>query len=306
MTDEGGHPIEGVEFREGVPTEAVAPETIRSGLASDRASVRSRAATAAAGLTHRDPGAVLALAPTLVDCLQSDQRVVVYQCLLALSHVAEDDPAALVPAVDRLVALLSWDLSLVRMLAARILGAVVRERPAALVPHAGALVAAASREPSAVLDPTEIAEGIENRHARESLQRVNRDEQVQQARARETLVNVLVVVAGHDPAAVAPHVADLAELLADDSAAVVAAAADSCRLVAEADPAAAGPARDALCDALAHPAEAVVAAAVPALGYLGDPAAIEPLQALAADADRSAELRDLARDTADFLASRGG
>lgn len=302
MTDAGSHAIETVDLEDGVPTTEVSPETIRSGLASDRPTVRSKAATVAAGLTQRDPAVLYDLAPVLMDSLDDDQRVVRYQSLIALSHVAEDDPGALGPAIDRLVALLSAELPVVRLLAARILGFVVLEQPEALTAHVEALLAAARDEPADVLDPDEIENTVAEAHGRRSVETVTREVQRQQSLARDTLVNVLVEVAEHDPEALAAHVPALADLLADDHAGVVTAAADVCRILAETDPETVAPAVEPLCDVLEKPDDSVVATAVPALGYAGDPTAIEPLRAVADDEGRSAELRDLAAETADFLA----
>lgn len=304
MADPGGHPIEAVELAEGVPRDDVAPATVRSGLESDRATVRSTAATVAAGLAQSDPDALSELAPALVDRLGDDQRVVVYQSLIALSHVARDDPGSLVPAVDRLVARLSDDLPVIRTLSARILGFVVLERPGVLADHAGALVDAALADPDEVLDADAIADEVSDRHGRRSLEEVNRRARTQTVLARQTVANVLVEVAAHDPDAVGAHVDGVVDLLEDD-AGVVTAAADVLRILAEADPALVEPTIDSLCDVLDHPDESVVATAVPALGHAGDPSAVSALRDLAADEDRSAELRELAAETADFLESSG-
>lgn len=135
-----------MDLEEGIPAVAVAPETVRFGLTSDRPAVRTHATTVAAGLAHTDPASVRDLAPALREALADDKCVAAFESLTALSRVASDDLSVVLPAVARLVALLDHDLHAVRATAAGLLGEVAADRPDALTDHVDALVVAAAAE----------------------------------------------------------------------------------------------------------------------------------------------------------------
>lgn len=305
MTDAAGHEIMAFEVSRERPPEDVPVEVLRSGLRSEDSIVRAHAAAVASNLPEAEFDTLAAVVPALVEGLDDDRLVVAFHAATALSLVAEDRPGRLEPAVPGLVSLLGSDLSLIRASAARALGLVAIEHPGFLVGHVETLLSGAAREPEDVLDPEMIERADFDYDRADKYHAVNREERLQQARARTIAANLVVEVADHDPSAVAPHVPSLVALLDDEDDAVVTAAAAALGRVARGEPDAVAEADavDALQDLLDRPDDGVVANAVVALGFVGDPAAVEPLRDLAGEgADRDGDLRDLARETADFLA----
>lgn len=306
MTEQSTHEIMTVEMDDGVPTEPVSVETLQSGLESDTASVRTEAARVAAGVAERDPETVVTVLPTLIDLLDDDQRVVVYQTAMALSVVAEDHYDELEPAIDPLVELTTHELKLIRLLAARTLGFIALERADLFVEHVGDLVEATIEEPEGVFDDEELREHVDNDRVRGGFRQVNTQHELRQMYTRNVTVNLLIEVAEHDPTAMEPHVDTFVELLGDDDPGIARGSAEILGYVAREEVADLDAAVDPLVDLLDHFDESVVATAITTLGFVGDPAAAESLWQLAderddEDADHPADLYDLAAETADFL-----
>jgi len=305
MTDAERHEIMAVDPETDLPEAEVAPETVRSGLDSDDTIVRMHAAKVAAVLGRADAERVAPLADDLADALDDERNVVSFQSAIALACIAEEDVDRLEPAVPELVAMLSDEFADVRELSARALATVVQDRSDLFVDHVDGLIAAAGQEPENVLDPEAEPEAeLDPETVQSPTQTVNKEKHVQQMLARETAANVLAETATHDPAAAEPHVPDLVDLLSDPNIGVATAAADVLGTVAEENPAAVADAVDPLRDLLDEDDENLVAVAVRALGFADDPAAVPELRELAADEDRSEDLRDLAAETADYLADR--
>lgn len=306
MPNSNTHEIMSVPLDEGVPTGPVSPETIRSALDSDTASIRTRGATVAAGLTERDPETVATLIPDLIERLHDDQRVVIYQSLMALSNVAEDNQDDLEPAIERLVELTVHDLKLIRLIAARTLGYVALERPELFVEYTETLVAATVDEPEGVFDDEDLTERIDDQELLESYQQVNQQQEIRQTYTRTVTMNLLIEVAEHEPSAVEPYADEFIGLLTDDDPAIVRGAAELVGLIARENEDAVDDAVDPLLTLLEFPAQDVVATTITTLGFIGDEAAAEPLWEFAAEGDEDdpmhdQDLYDLAAETAEFL-----
>lgn len=301
MTDATSHEILSVDPEDGVDPDDVSLAALRSGLDSDDDQVRTHAAKVAAVLAQSDVDAVADLLDALADRLEDQWNVVVYQTMIALHTVAEERPGDLEPVVPEVVGVLHRDLPVLKVLTARTLGHVAVDDAGTLTDHVEVLVDAVREEPDDILDRENLEEATREDHTYH--ERVNREGQTQQTLAREIVANVLVEVTEADPAAVEPHVSSVIDLLGDDDGAVVSASADVVGTIGRADAAAVADAVDPLCDLLDHRDEAVAANAISALGYVGDPAAVDPLREVAEDEARDEELRELAADTADFLAS---
>lgn len=312
-----------------VPTEDLAaldPETlsaaevpveqVRAGLASEDNQVRTHAAQVVAALAADDAAAARPLVPDLAAALGDERTVVNRECAAALAAVAEASPADARPAVDPLVAVLDDDVPVVRLYAAGAVRPVAAAHPEWFAPHVERLLALMAASPT---DPTAgHGEGpTDDPHLRERVAQVGAEERRRQLAARTIVANVVLAVAQTDPEALTPHVDALVDLVRDAEGAVLAAAAGALAAVAETDPDAvvAAGAVDPLRDCLTVPDRDVLVHAVTALGYVGDPAAVDDLRAFAAgddplaDADGSGgvaddDLRELAAETADWLAGQ--
>lgn len=302
MTDATSHEILAIDPEEGVDSDDVSLAALRSGLESEDDQVRTHAAKVAAVLAQSDVDAVVDLLDALGARLDDRWNVVVYQTMIALHTVAEERPAELEPVVPEVVGVFYRDLPVLKTLTARTLGHLAVEDAEALTDHVDALLDVVREDPEDILGDGPVDEAAREDHTYH--ERINREGRTQQTIAREIVANALVEVAEADVEAVTPHVSTLIGLLdEDEDASVVSATADVVGTIGRSD---AGPVDDAvgpLCDLLDHRDDAVVANAVSALGYVGDPAAVAPLEAVAEDDERDEELRELAADTADFLAA---
>jgi len=304
MAETTDHEVITVELEAGEPVGSVDLDVVRSGLENEQNMVRTHAANVALGVAQADGDRAVELAPALRDAIRDDHRVVVHRTVAALAVVADEAPERVEPAVGRLVELLDYDVPSVETNAARALAALAVETPGVLVDHVDALTAAVAAEPEDLVDPEAIADAEYDDQAR-SLNLYNASHVTEQAGARQVVANLLVTVADHDPATVAPHVSDLVETLSTNDATVQTAVVDALASVAEADAATlAGTGTvDTLSALLDHPDETLVATTVATLGHVGDPAAVDSLRAVADDADRDADLREFAAETADVLAT---
>lgn len=301
MTDATHHDILDVTVGSDDPADDVPVETLRSGLQSDDGGVRLHAANVASFVPREEVETLKAVLPALIDCLDDDKRVIVYQSTIALSLVAEDEPELLEDTVPRLVELLEHDLSLARTMAAKCLGHVALDHPEYFADQVDELVAATATAPTEVIDPDHIENPDLDRAQRETLRGIEREEGVREQFAREITANLLVELAEYDPALLEPHTETLADLLSGENVPVTTAIADVVAAMAREEPAVVDDAVEPLCAVLDHVDERLVATAVSALGFIGDPAAVDPLRELADDEERDEDLRDLATETADFL-----
>lgn len=301
MNDATGHDILDVQVGPDDPATDVSVQTLRSGLESEDNGVRLQAASVASFVPREEIETLEAVTPQLLDLLDDEKGVIVNQATIALAIVAEESPELLEDGVPRLVELLVHDHSHVRAMAAKALGHVVVDHPEYFTDLIDPLVAAAVTPPTDAVDVDKLDDPSIERSQRETLLGLNHEEATRQQYAREITANLLVEIADHDPAAVAPHASDLLVLVEEGNVPLRTSTADVIARVAREDPEAVADAVDPLCGLLDHDDESLVATVVSALGFIGDPAAVEPLRDLAADERRNEDLRDMASETADFL-----
>lgn len=306
MTDADDADIMDVSVSPGEPASGVPVETLRAGLASDDPGVRLHAANVASFVPRDEAETLEAVVPELVALLDADQQeVTIYQSTIALAVLSEEHPEALEPAVERLVELLGHDMSLIRSMSATSLTNVAMDRPALVADAVETLVSVTATEPANAVEREHLDNPDLELDQRESLQALDWEEGVRQQVARDVAANLLVEVATEDPERIHPYRDELVGVLEEGPLSVRTAVADVFAQIAREDPDAAAPAVDALCDLLEYPNVSLVATAVTALGFVGDEAAVEPLRELADDEEREDDLRDLASQTADFIADSG-
>jgi HEAT repeat protein len=278
-------------------------DRVEAGLRSDENLVRTHAAQLTTAVAADDPRAIRPLVPTLADLFDDDRSVVLKEVLFALSLLAEADPDAVVDVADGLVGVLDHDLPVIHSAGARALRPLAVECPEAFVDHVDDLMAVVERpvsDPMEGLDPSPNPDMIRT----ETVENVRGQSRRRQVTARVVAATVIVEVADIEPAAVRPHVDRLVDLLDDDNPAVRAASAGVLATAAEHRPDDIGEAVPSLVDALEDVDDTTRARAVAALGYIGDDVATGPLRDLAADEDADENLREMAAETADFLAGQ--
>jgi len=278
-------------------------DRVREGLQSDENLVRTHAAQLTTALAAEDPRAIEPLVPTLTDMFDDDRSVVLKEVLFSLSLLAEEDSGTLADATGGLVGVLDHDLPLIRSAGARAIRPIAAERPAAFVNHIDDLLSVVERPAN---DPTEGLELSPNDGPirAETVENVREQAQRRQHSARVVAATLLTEIADIDPEALRGDHDALIALLDDDSPAIRAASAGTLANLAEADPDALAGAIDPLIAALDDVDDATRARAVAALGFLGDETAVEGLRELTDDEDAADDLRDMAAETADFLAEQ--
>lgn len=306
MTDTTGHDILDVDVGPDDPATDVPVETLRSGLQSDDSGVRLHAANVASFVPREEIETLTAVVPELLECLHDDSAVVVYQAAIALGFVAEQEPETLEDGIPRLVELLEADHSLTQAMAAQALGYVVMNNPELFVNEVDDLVTAALETPEDAVDQETLQSPDLDRNDRRILDQIQSNEMERQQYARNATLNLLVELADHDPSVVSPYVDDLTALLEAENVALRTAMADLVAKVAKSDPTAVDDTVDRLCANLEHSHESLVATAITALGFIGNRAAVTPLEELADDENRSTDLRELAAETADFIDTEAG
>jgi len=304
MSNPFAHEIMSIDA-ETVTATQVSSDVLRSALGHEENLVRTRGAKVAAAIVDEDPELVADLAPLLVESLDHERTNVVVHSALALASLVETAPEQVTDAVAPIVDLLSQDPPIVQSAASQFVRVSITEAPAVFIPHVDRLVDRTLQESTGTV-PEAAIESTENETRRELMHDVNEDEGRRQWATRLVTANMLAELATTDPEAVAPYVADLVTVLDPDSDNVgtMTTVANIVGSVAEHDPTLADDAIDPLIGVLDHYDEPTVANAVTALGFLNDPAAIEPLRAVADDDDRDDDLRELAAETATFIEQR--
>lgn len=304
MTDQGDHAVLALDPETVSPAD-VSPETLQSGLDCADNRTRVHAARVAASVATDDPDAVAGLVPTLVDALEDERTLVVVHSSLALRAVAESDPVVVEPAVDSLVDCLGRDAPVVQAGAAEVMKQFLSADVGPFLDELDRLVEYVVSEPAdgladGVAPPDGPAPGADPRQA--ALESVLEDDRERRRHARIVVANLVAELATVAPERVAPHVPELSSVLDPerDDAATLTTVADVIATVAEHDPDAAAAAVDPLIDVLDHPDLTTVATSITALGYVGDPAAAEPVRAVATERDDE-DLCALAAETAAFL-----
>ncbi|WP_247003874.1 HEAT repeat domain-containing protein [Halosolutus gelatinilyticus] len=299
MTTDSPEPLDGVA-PESVSPGDVDDAEIRAALSSSNPLVRQRGAAVCETLAAEAVDAVRPFFDDIASLAADDSIAVVLRAIAVLQTVAERDPGALEGRLEGLVDAVETDIADVQLTGARALGTIVVARPALVAPHARRLIAAVR---ATELDPdvSDFGDVVDDEVTRRTLQDHEEEERTRWIAGRRTLVNVVVAVAEAAPRSTADAVPDLVALLDDADPIVTGGAVDALGELAATNPDAVAPARDPLIDCLDHDQVVVRARAIRALGHLGDDAAVSKLRAVAA-ADPNGDVRELASDTADFLA----
>jgi len=298
MSEREDEPLADLESRSPKDLDA---EELRAALTSPERLARQRGARACARLAAEDPEAVRPYLSELTELLVDDSLVAAQQAANALIPVAKERPGLLEDTVENVLAFADTDLGGDRARAATILADVVVERPELCAPHVDDLVRLVATSESDL--ESHAGEASDDAIERETLQRHERKESRARAVGRVSLLNVVVAVAEEHPEAVVDEVGELVTLVETDTdGSVVAAALDALTAVGEHDPAAIADAVDPASSYLDHPDEALRARVIRMLGVAGDEGAVPALREVA-EGDENEEIRSLAADTADFLAS---
>lgn len=286
--------------------EAVDLETIVALFDAEQGQVRNVALRCVRFVAIDDPGRVAAISEHVVERLDDEFAVAGSTAAAVLARIAPEHPDAVRPAVPALVGKLDEHPPQTGYRAARALTPLLEDDPAEFVSEADVLF-------DVLVDPPEVwapeSEELQDlpRKKRESITNLlasRRDEiTTDEARARvirEFAAHALVEVTALDPDAIADRLEELTPALAREPPLARAATIDVVANVAREESAAAAPVIEALIDRLEDDADVVRIHAVRALGFAEATDAVEPLRAVAEDAD--GELGELAADTADWLA----
>lgn len=275
-------------------------DLVRDALTAEENLIRDRATSVCLDLAE-DIDRVMPVVPSLIERLDDDNIVVLLNTTTTLALVAEQRPEKLNAAVEPLIERLGDDHSRIRVFAAQALQSISNASPEWFIPHVDALVSLLAERAASI---ESRADPIDTRMM-EHVGHIRVEEKERRAIARSVVGDLLVTAANADPIVVKPHVSTLIDLLSYDNTdtVVVIAAVDALGTLAESDPESASEAADSLSACLDHDSERVQALSVMALGFINDPETVSSLRALAIDEERDDTLRELATDTADWIAS---
>lgn len=290
---------------DGIAPESVAPgdvdeAEVRAALASPKPLVRQRGVEACETLAEADVDAVRPLLDDVAPLAGDDNAPIAQRAIAALDAVAESDPAALDGRLSDLAAALDTDIVDVQLTGADLLGRLVVERPDLVAPHTRTLIRAI-RDTEPDPEIRDFGDLVDDPVTRQTIAEHERGERKRRVSARRTLVNVVVAVTEQEPRSVLDAVDDLVTLLDDVDPSVAGGAVDALGELAAVDPDAVAPVSDRLLGCLDHDRTVVRARAIRALGRLGDDAAVPKLRTVA-ETDEDEDVREIARETADFLA----
>ncbi|MFB6074994.1 MAG: HEAT repeat domain-containing protein [Haloarculaceae archaeon] len=297
MTDAETAPVMDIDPDEVTPG-TVDYDAVRAGFHHEEGLVKNRAADVTTALAEADIDAVDPLLEDVIAALEDDNVNVVKKATAVLSVVAEEDPDRLEDAVGPLVRTLDHDLPLIQTFAVRALRPIAMEHPEWFGPHVGEL---ADRVEEGRHHMVDAEDPDVDQEVRQTLSKINASEGRKQLIAYSVAANLIVEVAEVDPDAVLPHVDHLVEMLDDVTPVAAGTIAEALGRIARDDPEAVAHAVDPLTEWVDYADEAIAGRVIRALGYIGDPAAAPAIRAVAEDEDRDEDLRDLARETADFL-----
>lgn len=304
MSDGSSAPLSGVEL-ESVSPETVDTAELRAAFSAGTAVVRQRGVRVAATLAGQDADAVRPFVDDLIGLLDDESLPVARYAATALVPVSEEYPGDFEGSLYPVVTLSESDLGGIRGLGASILGNVVVERPADCRPYLDQLVAILA-DAEGTLSQSDLQfefsdEQSIDRGTREALAKQNEEEAKMRIAAMGILANVVVAIAEADPESVRDDLDEVAVLLEHDDPTVAGAGLDIFGEVAQVDPGAVSEYVDAVADCLGHVETSVRAKAIRTLGFAGDDSVVARLREVA-DADDDEDVRDLAAETADFLA----
>lgn len=292
-------PLAGTE-PDSVSAGDVDPAEVRAALEASNPLVRQRGVDVCESLVEDDADAVRPLLDDVASLPDDGNAAIALRAISVLEAVAESAPVALDGRLDALVAATGSDIVDVQLTAATLLGTLVVERPDLVAPHVRELVEAVhATEPED--ESTDFGEVVDHPATRQTLAEHEREERKRRVSARRTLVNVAVAVTETRPEQALDAIEPLGTLLDDADPGVTGPAVDALGELAAADPGAVEPVADRLRDCLEHDRPSVRARGVHAVGRLGDDDAVPKLRELA-DADENEEIREVAAETARFLA----
>lgn len=299
MSTDSKRPLDGVDPASVEPGD-VDESTVREALSSTNPLVRQDGVDVCGSLASADAAAVEPFLDTVAALADDDNAAIALRAIDALKTVAATEPDALAGRLDGLAGAADSDIVDVQLTAATVLGKLVVDRPDLVASYAGRL-AVAVRTTELDEKRENFGEFVQDPATRQTLEEHTEAERKRRVSARRTLANVVVAVTEQVPDAALDAVDELVALLDDTDPGVAGAAVDALGELAAADPAAVAPVRDRLSACLDHDRTFVRVRAVRALGRLGDDAVVPRLRALAED-DDDEDVRELAADTADYLA----
>lgn len=284
-----------------MPTEESSEsETLAVSLTAPDPTERQEAARTIEARAAADPAAAVQFIDELVLLLDDESLAVTRTAVEALVPITEARPGILRDDLDSLVPLVTAGPADVAVPAAQVLGTVAVDSPDAVAAHVEDLCGWLVAEELPAVDD-ELPDSIEHAATREAIRNTVTEERERLRYVRETTANVVVAASEADPTCLAGTVDTLGGLLDDPNPVVVGAAVDALGLLAEVDADAVAPVRDSLYPCLDHDAPTVRARTVRTLGLAGDVESLSRLRELA-DSDPDEDVRELAAETATFLA----
>lgn len=299
MNSDSSEPLEGVTPDSVAPGDVDAVD-LRAGLSADSPLVRQRAVDVCDALADADPAAVDSVLDEIATAVGDRNSAIALRAISVFDTIAGHDPAALDGHLDPLVDRADDDIVDVQLTAATALAKVVVARPDLVASSLERLIEGV-RTTAIEGTPEGFGKYVRDEATRQTLREHQQGERDRRTSARRTLINVVVAVLESEAAAAVGCVDDLTGLLDDDDPAVAGGAVDGIGEIAAVDSAAVRPVRDRLIACLNHRHTVVRARAVRALGRLGDEAAVPALRRTA-DNDENEDVRDVAAETAAFLA----
>ncbi|WP_435180547.1 HEAT repeat domain-containing protein [Halorussus sp. AFM4] len=299
MTTDSSEPLDGTD-PESVSPDDVDEAEVRAALASSSPLVKQTGVDVCETLAEADVDAVRPYLDDVAALADDDNAAIALRAIAVLDEVAGEDPAAMEGRVAGLVSAADAEVVDVQLTAATALGKLVVARPDLVAPYASRL-AEAIRDTEPDPEPEDVGDLVDDRVTRRTIAEHVEGERKRRTSGRRTLVNVAVAVTEEEPEAAFDAAEGLVALLDDVDPGVAGGAVDALGELAKADPEVVAPASDRLTECLDHDRTVVRARAVRALGHLGDDAAVPDLRRVA-EADDDEDVRELAAETADFLA----
>lgn len=302
MSTDSSDPLDGVD-PESIGPGDISVETLCTALSSSNPLVRRRGLEICETFVDADIDHVRPFLDEIASLTADDNSTVALRAIAVLETIVGDEPDAL--AKDhRLVGLVDAagaEIVAVQLTAATVLGKLAAERPDSVAPRVPGVLEAiddTATDPS----PSNYTDVVDDEVTRRTIREHEEEERQRRVAGRRTLVNVAVAVVESEPERAIGAVEGAIALFDDDDPIIVGGAVDVLGALAAEKPAAVAPARDQLLECLDHDAVVVRARAVRALGHLGDDAAVPKLRQLA-ETETDDDVRELASDTAAFLAS---
>lgn len=300
MTTDSSNPLDGID-PDSVTLEDLDEAEVRATLSSSNPLVRQRGVEVCETLAETDVDAVRPFLDEVASLATDGNAAIALRAIAVLDATADAEPAALDGRLADLVGATASDIVDVQLTSATVFGKLVVERPDLVAPHVRELIEAVRvTEPdSQICDPGDV---VDDPVTRRTIREHEEGERRRRISGRRTLINVVVAVTEEEPRSAFDVVDELVTLLDDVDPGVCGSAVDALGELAVANPDAVAPVADRLIECLDHDRTVVRARAVRALGHLGDDAAVPKLRTVA-ETDDDETVRELAEETAEFLAS---